>query len=174
MAVLFRGERHLRIVEVQQAKAIDAEGVLKARPDAIVVAGEIVSSAKDVRGVEADADAPSQRRRNLREEKRHLLERRSNDRPLTGRELHQQSGRPLLLLQRLRDAVGVTVDAARAIIHEVAGMRDARIKPERLAPAQLGGKALDRPRAQHGIGRRKVDQIAVVGIGELNAARFYK
>src|SRR6266496_2930004 len=64
--------------------------------------------------------------------------------------------------QTLRIPACVARESGITLVDVVPRMRDDSLETERLRPRELRPEAFDTPRPEYGIGRRQVDQIAVV------------
>src|SRR5687767_15333658 len=96
------------------------------------------------------------------EHRRQLLEIRAKGGAAPCRRLEQEDRASRIAFESRDDAVDVAVDPARAIIHEVAGVRHEELRAERLAALQLTDERDRRANLKEGIRRCEVDEIAVV------------
>ena len=157
----------LRVVHVDEAEQLQPEDCVERRPDAVVVADQVVAGRVGVAGVEADAHPVPLGLRDPVEDAAEVLEARPDGRPGAGGEFQEDAGRALHGLQRFGHAPGVAREPLLDVaVRRVPGVGHEEIETEARAALKLALEAALRHPPQPAVRRREVDEIGVVGSGD--------
>ena len=159
-------EWRLRVVQVPDLEAFQSERAVELCDHTVEVVHDVVTGGVDVTGIDAHADACAQWRGECVDQCCEFLEGRTECAAGAGGGLHAENRVTGFTLERLRDRGGVARQPGITIVHVVAGMRYEIVNAECVTAAEFVREAVERSCAQRVIGRRKVDQVAVVCDGD--------
>src|SRR5438093_537728 len=161
VAVHARSGRRPGIVEMQALKQLESDHPVELLPYRLDPR-QIIADRMQMRGVEAKPDARPDIVRQRVTQVPQLLEPGPEGRARSGCSVDPHFHGARYRGQAFGVVARIALEPLVPIIHVVPGMRHDRSQTQRPRPLQFPPQALDAARAQDGIRRRQVDQIAVM------------